>query len=152
MTRTKLSAGLTILCLMGCIKQPEPKSKKAPAPAAAPAAGPEVAAAGGAFELKGDATKGATTFKTFCTPCHGDLGKGDAPAAAALNPKPADFTDAKRAALSTDEQLYGIVKEGGQSAGKSPLMTAWKGTLDDQQLRDVVAFVRTFSKPVEAAK
>ncbi|HZY38300.1 MAG TPA: c-type cytochrome, partial [Mucilaginibacter sp.] len=31
-------------------------------------------------------------YITNCAPCHGDKGKGDGPAAAALNPKPADHT------------------------------------------------------------
>ncbi len=35
---------------------------------------------------------GRTLYKTQCSPCHGDKGKGDGPAAAALTPKPADHT------------------------------------------------------------
>jgi mono/diheme cytochrome c family protein len=36
-------------------------------------------------------------FTSYCAPCHGVSGKGDGPAAPALNPKPADLTQfAKR--------------------------------------------------------
>ena len=36
-------------------------------------------------------------FASYCSPCHGVSAKGDGPAAAALNPKPADLTQfAKR--------------------------------------------------------
>ena len=35
------------------------------------------------------------TVDKACTACHGDSGKGDGPGAAALNPKPADWTSAK---------------------------------------------------------
>ena len=35
------------------------------------------------------------TVDKACTACHGDGGKGDGPGAAALNPKPADWTSAK---------------------------------------------------------
>jgi high-affinity iron transporter len=39
---------------------------------------------------------GKTLFKENCTSCHGDLGKGDGPAASSLNPKPANLTDRER--------------------------------------------------------
>ncbi|HWC04994.1 MAG TPA: cytochrome c [Methylomirabilota bacterium] len=35
------------------------------------------------------------TVDKACTACHGESGKGDGPGAAALNPKPADWTSAK---------------------------------------------------------
>lgn len=38
------------------------------------------------------ADKGKTIFSVNCASCHGTTGKGDGPAAAALNPKPRDFT------------------------------------------------------------
>jgi len=37
-------------------------------------------------------TNGKQMFNTYCSPCHGVLGKGDGPAAPALNPRPADLT------------------------------------------------------------
>ena len=103
------------------------------------------------FEMKGDAAKGKVTFEQFCVPCHGAEGKGDGVAGAALNPHPADFTDPKRAALTTDEQIYNLIKEGGQAYGKSPLMVSWKATLNDQQIRDVATYIRNFSKAARDA-
>ena len=35
---------------------------------------------------------GLEMFTSYCAPCHGRTGKGDGPAAKALNPKPADLT------------------------------------------------------------
>jgi len=55
------------------------------------------------FELGGNAARGAETYKTMCSSCHGATGKGDGAASAALNPKPANFQDAARAASVTDE-------------------------------------------------
>jgi cytochrome c553 len=105
------------------------------------------------FELKGDAAKGAEVFKTFCVACHGPEGKGDGPAGAALNPKPANFGDPERASKADDEYVYKMVSEGGQANGKSPLMTAWKGALTDVQIRDVAAHVRTLQLAgIKAAK
>jgi mono/diheme cytochrome c family protein len=39
-----------------------------------------------------DAPSGAEDFATFCAACHGAGGKGDGPAAAGLDLKPADLT------------------------------------------------------------
>jgi len=39
-----------------------------------------------------------------------------------------------------------VIKTGGPSVGKSPLMAPWGGTLSDAQIHDVVAFVRTLAE------
>ena len=39
---------------------------------------------------------GGQMFNSYCAACHGKLGKGDGPAAAALKVKPADLTQLKK--------------------------------------------------------
>lgn len=39
--------------------------------------------------------KGKSLFENKCQICHGANGKGDGPAAGALNPRPSNFTDPK---------------------------------------------------------
>jgi cytochrome c oxidase cbb3-type subunit 3 len=102
------------------------------------------------FELKGDAVKGETHYKTLCVSCHGEKGDGNGPAGGALTPKPTNFTDAANADRLTDEWVYKMVKNGGAANGKSPMMVAWSGALNDQQIRDVSAYVQKF-KPAKAA-
>lgn len=104
----------------------------------------------GPFELKGDAAKGEGTFKTMCASCHGEKGDGNGAAAAALNPKPTNFADPSNADRLTEEYTYKIIKDGGAANGKSPLMVAWSGSLKDDQIRDVAAYVLKF-KPAKAA-
>jgi cytochrome c oxidase cbb3-type subunit 3 len=102
------------------------------------------------FELKGDAAKGEANYKTLCVSCHGEKGDGNGPAGAALNPKPTNFTDPANSERLTDEWVYKMVKNGGAANGKSPMMVAWSGALNDQQIRDVAAYVLKF-KPAKAA-
>ena len=73
-------------------------------------------------------TDGAGMFRGYCAPCHGVSAKGDGPAAAALNPKPADLTQfAKRrgGAFSVrdfEEKLQGT---GMATAHGSSAMPVW---------------------------
>jgi mono/diheme cytochrome c family protein len=61
-------------------------------------------------------------FATRCSTCHGTEGRGDGPGAAALNPKPRDYTNADWQKSVTDDHIRTIIVQGGPSVGKSPLM------------------------------
>jgi mono/diheme cytochrome c family protein len=61
-------------------------------------------------------------FATRCATCHGQDGKGDGPASAALNPKPRNYTDPVWQKSVTDEHIRKTIVEGGAAVGKSPLM------------------------------
>ena len=88
----------------------------------------------------------ASLFEGLCAVCHGVGGKGDGPSAAGLYPKPADFTDCKTMAKDTDQTLIKIIKEGGQSVGRSTVMPSWKDSLSDNQIRSLVKLIRGFCK------
>jgi mono/diheme cytochrome c family protein len=121
---------------------PAPEAQ-APAPqATAPAT---EAAAGGA--MLGDAEKGKVIYQTYCVACHGPQGKGDGPAAASLTKKPANHSDGNYMNKIPNEELFKAIKEGGASVGKSNLMPAWGATLKDEQIKDVLAFVRSLAVP-----
>ncbi len=94
----------------------------------------------------GDAAKGAGPYKTYCMSCHGEKGDGTGPAAAALNPKPRNFTDKAYMKTLTDEYVVKVITEGGQAVGKSPLMVSWKAVLKPEEIKDVAAYVRSFAK------
>lgn len=91
------------------------------------------AASCGGGESDGDATstvtvsaaaaaEAASYFKQTCVPCHGEVGKGDGPAGASLDPKPADLTSAEWQAGVTDQHIHDIIVSGGAAVGKSPIM------------------------------
>ena len=98
-------------------------------------------------DLRGDADEGAVIYGQFCATCHGAGGKGDGSAAAALDPKPADHTDADYMGTLSDEHLYRVIQGGGAAVGKSPLMAPWGGVLTDEQIRDLISFLRRLSGP-----
>ncbi|MBI2058227.1 MAG: cytochrome c [Nitrospirae bacterium] len=99
-----------------------------------------------AADKKGNVEEGKKLYAQFCSNCHGAMGKGDGPAAAVLNPKPADHSDAAKMCEITDDILFKVIKDGGASIGKSPVMPAWGPQLkDDQKVQDLVAFVRSLN-------
>ena len=124
----------------------------APAPAAAAATPTAPTAAAPAAAVPPDAAKGAPLYAANCAACHGPRGDGDGPTAAALTPKPAKHSDGGYMNALTNEHLFKVIKEGGQSVGKSPMMAPWGGVLSDAQIWDVVAFVRSLSKPPYTGK
>jgi mono/diheme cytochrome c family protein len=82
---------------------------------------------------------GQTLYIVNCTPCHGNKGKGDGPASAALNPKPADHSSALIQG-ETDGSLYWKLSE-----GRNP-MPSYKKILTDKQRWELVNYIRTLSK------
>ena len=112
----KWLAAVGCVLLFACGKgEPAAEPAAAPAPAAQPAAQPAPAAAA-------PVETAADVFKNRCTPCHGANGKGDGPAAAALNPKPRDYTDAAWQKTVTDDQIKKTILYGGAAVGKSAAM------------------------------
>ena len=86
-------------------------------------------------------TAGKDVYTTNCSSCHGDSGTGDGPAGASLDPKPADLV----AILSkvSDDRVFWIVNEGGAAAGLSASMVSWKDTLSEDEIWQVIAYLRT---------
>lgn len=95
----------------------------------------------------GVAARGRGDYATYCAPCHGSRGGGDGPLARMLVPRPARHSDAAFMNALSDEYLFRLLKEGGPALGKSPLMGVWGRILAEQQIRDLVAFLRTLAEP-----
>lgn len=82
--------------------------------------------------------EGKALYASYCTPCHGNRGKGDGPGSAALNPKPADHTSAK-VQKETDGSLFWKISEGHNA------MPKWKNVLTETQRWELVNYIRTLS-------
>ena len=86
-------------------------------------------------------------FESRCAACHGTSGRGDGPGAAALNPKPRNYTDKAWQASVDDERIKKTILYGGAAVGKSPIMPA-SPDLDSKPevVEGLVKIVRAFGK------
>lgn len=83
------------------------------------------------------ASEGAKLFQTNCEMCHGPQGHGDGPAGQSLEPKPKNLAVLQKSA--SDAYLFWRISEG--KPGTS--MVAWKGILDENEIWQVISFLRT---------
>jgi mono/diheme cytochrome c family protein len=88
------------------------------------------------FSGKSSISKGKSIYKTRCTVCHGEKGKGDGPAGKALKPPAADHSSAL-VQNQTDGELFWKISE-----GRGP-MVGWKLILSEEDRWHVVNYLRT---------
>jgi cytochrome c6 len=85
----------------------------------------------------GFAQSGEATYKAKCQSCHGTAGVPSPGIAKAMGVKPATDPSVKS---SSEAKMIAITTNG---AGKMP---AYKGKLTDAQIKEAVAYFRTFAK------
>jgi mono/diheme cytochrome c family protein len=95
---------------------------------------------------QGNIEAGKQLYQQRCAPCHGPDGKAATPTAQALNPKPRDHTDGGFMNALSNDHLFKVTKQGGTAVGKSPIMPP-QADLSDQQVHDIIAFVRSLAAP-----
>jgi mono/diheme cytochrome c family protein len=83
--------------------------------------------------------EGKSLYISYCTPCHGEKGKGDGVAAASLSTKPADHSSAYVQG-QTDGALFWMITE-----GHNPMPT-YKQALPENQRWELVNYIRTLAK------
>ncbi len=132
-----LSGGLTLAALLAVSLLSPPAGAQAQAPWACPAA--EKAKKNPVAKSDAAVTAGKkATIDKACTACHGDGGKGDGPGAAALNPKPADWTSAK-VQQEPDGCLFWKISSG---RGAMPPWAA----LPENERWQIIHYIRTLKK------
>ncbi len=103
-----------------------------------------------AFALgSGDVERGRRLFKEQgCPQCHGFGGRGDGYLLPMLKERPEmrDWTDRKALEEFDDDSLAEIIAKGGEALGRSKVMLRYSHKLDREQIRDLVAFIRSLAR------
>ncbi len=99
-----------------------------------------------------DVQRGKALYDSWCVQCHGADGNGQGTMADRVFPRPRDFTSGvyklrhtMAGQLPTDADLFDTISKG--MPGTS--MPAWQGALTDAEIRQLVAYVKTFSADFE---
>ena len=133
---------LLALALLAACGGDEPKAEAAPAATKAAQDPPAAAVEAQPVAAAGDAANGQKIYSQICIACHGPEGKG-------IQGLGKDLTTSTWVATQTDEQLSEFIRKGRDPS--DPLNTTGiamppKGgnpALKDQEIADIVAFVRT---------
>ena len=96
---------------------------------------------GSTFSLR--AADAKANWDANCVQCHGKTGNADTKMGKTLSAK--DLTDAKVQAGFTDADATKAIKEGVKQNGKVT-MKAFGGKLTDDEIKALVAYVRTLKK------
>ncbi len=91
------------------------------------------------YEIERPEARGKAVFMTNCILCHGVKGNGKGRASRLYDPKPADLT------RSDKNDIYKklIITNGGEYMGRSPVMPVWGLQLKEEEIDDVIAYLRT---------
>lgn len=115
--------------------------------------------------------RGHELFAYYCSHCHGPSGQGNGYNAVNLDPRPRDLTDRREAYMAdlSNQDIFHSIREGVAGAfpeakqapageanepkkteedeeGGSPLMPYWGYTFSQEEIWDLVAYVRTLHK------
>ena len=94
---------------------------------------------------KGDPAHGRELYMEKCVLCHGGKGEGwDWDKKVARPPIPVPDL-AQVAPERSDEYLFDVIKDGGEAVGRTRFMPAFGFQLSDQEVWDLVAYVRSLS-------
>ncbi|WP_353155032.1 cytochrome c [Herminiimonas fonticola] len=100
----------------------------------------------GGVQAQEQYAKSIKVYNTYCVQCHGINRDGNGINSKHMSVKPRDHTDSKAMGDTPDDTLFKAIKEGGLSVSKSVLMPKWGGVLDDDQIKEMVSYLRFVSK------
>ncbi|OGW48224.1 MAG: hypothetical protein A2078_08580 [Nitrospirae bacterium GWC2_57_9] len=88
---------------------------------------------------KASLARGKKLYRAHCAACHGEQGRGDGPAGTNLEPRPTDLSHV--AGHHKDGDLAWKI-----AAGRGA-MPGWKGVLKEDQIWDVVNYLKSLYSP-----
>ncbi len=97
-----------------------------------------------AWAADGSAADVAENWSKHCLSCHGKDGKGQTKAGKMAEAK--DLTDPAYQATFTDEKMHNQIRDGLKDKNGKERMKPFSGKLTDEEIKALVAHVRTFKK------
>jgi cytochrome c oxidase cbb3-type subunit 3 len=91
-----------------------------------------------------DPAKGKEIFEQMCAGCHGTRGDGGEGHSGGFSPVITTLAKKEYMSQVPDDYLMLIIKKGGAYMGKIATMPAWEKRLSDDEIRSIVAHIRTF--------
>lgn len=85
--------------------------------------------------------RGGLVYANYCVTCHGLNADGNGRAARLYNPRPANL----RMSDKNDAYMGLIIRMGGEALGRSQFMPPWGAELTDEQMKDIVAYLRSIN-------
>ncbi len=89
-----------------------------------------------------DPNEGKQWYYVYCIGCHGWGLQGDGPNAAYIDPAPRVLTAGDYMNKKSNLQLFAVIKGGGEAVYLSSSMPAWGNFLQDQDIWNIVAWLR----------
>ncbi|HEU4641098.1 MAG TPA: cytochrome c [Gemmatimonadaceae bacterium] len=93
-----------------------------------------------------DARSGEQIYRAACTGCHGADGTGAPRTTVGFAVPLPDFTDCNFASREADADWAAIIRDGGPVRGFSRIMPAFRDALSPDEIRRVIAYLRTFCR------
>lgn len=93
--------------------------------------------------------QGRDLYNAMCYACHGVQGDGNGPAKADPgSPQPRDFTSKEFVIEGREDEIARTIALGAEASFHgSSFMPAWGSSLSEQQIRDLIAYLKTFQTP-----
>lgn len=85
--------------------------------------------------------RGGLVYGNYCVTCHGLNADGNGRAARLYTPRPANL----RLSDKNDAYFSLIIRKGGGAIGRSEFMPTWEAELTDEQIRDLVVYLRSIN-------
>lgn len=109
------------------------------------------------YALNYSQDQGRRIFYQHCVWCHADTTPAGPSNRSNVSPDPQLMNDSAVLSKESDASLLKIITAGGRGVGKSAMMPPYGATLTDEEINDVIAYIRVIaapetSKPAATAK